>query len=152
SVALPAEQHGADGLPALSAFGVADDEQPGGIVSRRIQRTGQGEGEVLESPSGSGGDLASARSLAERRRPTGAALRDTARVRLPSPTGGLREPGDKNEPPANRKAVHDLGWESDFDRIAVGGYGRLWQRGSNLPIQNRQVGTPLPRRKRAKDI
>src|SRR5262249_43409390 len=78
-----AEQRVADGLPALSSVGLADDQQPGGIVSGGVQRAGQGPVEVLEPSGGCGGDPASPCGGVERRRPLGPILRRTAGQPLP---------------------------------------------------------------------
>src|SRR5271165_4273627 len=57
---LPGQQPEPDGLPALPAGGLAGDEQPGGVAGGGVQRPGQGQGQVLESVGGGGGDLAGA--------------------------------------------------------------------------------------------
>ena len=63
--------------------GVADDEQPGGVVGGGIQCAGQGEAEILEPPGGGRGDPARAGGAAERRRSAGPVLRRTPRLPLP---------------------------------------------------------------------
>src|SRR5262249_49807438 len=97
---VPAEQRGADGLPPVSPRRSADDEQLGGVAGGGVQRAGQGEAEVLESPRGGGGDAASAGGAVERGWEAGALLRRTPWQSRPPSRGLIGQ--------INRRTVHDL--------------------------------------------
>ena len=58
---LPEQQPESDGLPALPSTRFAGDEQLGGIVGGRVQQSGEGSGQVLESFVGCRSDPPGAR-------------------------------------------------------------------------------------------